>query len=71
MVFHKNIGGPACSQVVSKRIMRMIAASFLPKKSLEEQVRKEVKSDSFATCLHDKLEFVDEVRDIYEDSFSK
>lgn len=50
---------------------RYIAASLLPKKMLEEQIRKEAKSDSFAACLHDRLEFVDEVRDIYEDSFSK
>lgn len=49
----------------------MIAASLLSKKSLEQQIRNEAKSDSFAACLHDKLEFVDEVRDIYEDSFSK
>uniref|UniRef100_A0A336JYJ4 CSON007378 protein n=1 Tax=Culicoides sonorensis TaxID=179676 RepID=A0A336JYJ4_CULSO len=64
-------GGPACSQVVSKRIMRYIAASFLPKKILEEQIKNKAKSDSFAACLHDRLEFVEEVKDIYEDSFLK
>lgn len=66
-----NLGGPACSQVVSKRIIRYIAASLLPKKLLEEQIRKKAKSSTFATCLHDRLEFVDEIKEIYEDSFSK
>lgn len=64
-------GGPACGQVVSKRIMRYIAASLLPQTLLKKVVDSGAKSDNFATCLHERLEFVEEVRDIYESSFSK
>lgn len=51
--------------------MRYIAASLLPQTLLKKVVDSGAKSDNFATCLHERLEFVEEVRDIYESSFSK
>jgi pyruvate dehydrogenase phosphatase len=63
--------GPSCSQVISKRIMRYIAASLVPPDILKEQLQQGAESHSFLKCINDKLEFVKEVRDIYEKSFAK
>uniref|UniRef100_A0A1A9UMP7 PPM-type phosphatase domain-containing protein n=1 Tax=Glossina austeni TaxID=7395 RepID=A0A1A9UMP7_GLOAU len=48
-------GGPACSQVVSKRLLRYVAASVIDRKN---------KSNKNAN-------FVKEMKDLYEESFSK
>ncbi|KAL5276852.1 PDP1 family protein [Megaselia abdita] len=64
-------GGPACSQVISKRLLRYIAASVLDRKTLLNELNKGCNSQSFLRCLNDKVEFVKEIRDIYEDSFQK
>ncbi|XP_063700709.1 pyruvate dehydrogenase [acetyl-transferring]-phosphatase 1, mitochondrial isoform X2 [Culicoides brevitarsis] len=62
-------GGPACSQVVSKRIMRMIATSLMPKNLLKTYDQSQ--NNIFASCLNDSFEFVDELKHIYEESFAK
>lgn len=58
-------------QVSSKRILRYIAASLISPAELQKHLASEAKSYSFLQCHNDKLEFVPEIRDIYEDSFSR
>lgn len=66
------IPGTACAQVASKRIMRYLAASLVPPEELRYQITSnKAKSHSFLQCLNDKLEFVPEIRDVYEKSFEK
>lgn len=50
--------------------MRYIAASLLPQQLLKKVIDSGAKSDNFATYLHERLEFVEEVKDVYENSFS-
>ncbi|KAM7350546.1 pyruvate dehydrogenase [acetyl-transferring]-phosphatase 1-like protein, mitochondrial [Cochliomyia hominivorax] len=64
-------GGPACSQVISKRLLRYIAASLVDRKILKEQIANGCDSQSFLKCHNDNVDFVKEIKDIYEDSFSK
>ncbi|XP_055607446.1 pyruvate dehydrogenase [acetyl-transferring]-phosphatase 1, mitochondrial [Uranotaenia lowii] len=62
--------GPACSQVISKRLMRYVAASLVPPDDLKGHLLNGAQSQSFINCHNDKLEFVSEIKDIYEKSFS-
>ncbi|XP_075158467.1 pyruvate dehydrogenase [acetyl-transferring]-phosphatase 1-like protein, mitochondrial [Haematobia irritans] len=64
-------GGPACSQVISKRLLRYIAASIIDRKVLNEQIQKGCNSQTFLKCHNDKVDFVKEIKDIYEESFTK
>lgn len=61
--------GPACSQVISKRLMRYLAASLVPPDDLKTHLQSGAPSQSFINCHNDKLEFVSEIKDIYERSF--
>lgn len=83
--------GPACSQVISKRLMRYLAASLVPPDDLKTHLQNGAQSQSFVDCHNDKvilgeryllrssgvnicsftlqLEFVSEIKDIYERSF--
>ncbi|XP_073830446.1 pyruvate dehydrogenase [acetyl-transferring]-phosphatase 1-like protein, mitochondrial [Musca autumnalis] len=61
--------GPACSQVISKRLLRYIAASLIDRKILKEEIAKGCNSQSFLKCHNDKVDFVKEIKDIYEESF--
>lgn len=64
--------GPACAQVASKRILRYLAASLTPPEELRNQMMNHnAKSYSFLQCHNDHLDFVPEIRDIYERSFSQ
>lgn len=64
--------GPACAQVASKRILRYLAASLTDPDILRHQIgQQKAESYSFLHCHNDKLEFVPEIRDIYENSFSR
>lgn len=64
-------GGGACAQVVSKRLFHYISACLLPPKLLEQYL------NSFGTdrklnlleTYNDKVEFVAEIRDLYQASF--
>lgn len=47
-------GGPACSQVISKRLMRYIAASLVPPDDLRQHVLNGAQSFSFLSCHNDK-----------------
>ena len=67
-------GGAACAQVVAKRLPRYIAAALIPPDILTEQLNNKqsdnkLNSKKFLSCHNDKVEFVTEIRDMYEDSF--
>ncbi|GAB0100908.1 pyruvate dehydrogenase [Sergentomyia squamirostris] len=64
-------GGSACAQVSSKRILRYIAASLINPSELMRHLQENAKSFSFLQCHNDRLEFVPEIRDIYEESFNR
>lgn len=49
--------GPACSQVISKRLLRYIAASLVDRKILKEQIETGCNSQSFLKCHNDNVEY--------------
>ncbi|KAG5321002.1 PDP1 phosphatase, partial [Pseudoatta argentina] len=64
-------GGSACAQVVSKRLFHYISACLLPSKLLE-QYSNSISTDKKINLLetfNDKIEFVAEIRDLYQTSF--
>lgn len=64
-------GGGACAQVVSKRLFRYISAGLLPPKLLQQYLNS-IGSDKKLELLqtyNDKVEFVAEIRDLYQESF--
>ncbi|XP_067639965.1 pyruvate dehydrogenase [acetyl-transferring]-phosphatase 1, mitochondrial isoform X2 [Eurosta solidaginis] len=64
-------GGPACSQVISKRLLRYVAAGVIDRKTLKEVIAKDYNSQSFLKCHNDKADFVTEINNIYENSFTE
>ncbi|TDG39768.1 hypothetical protein AWZ03_013811 [Drosophila navojoa] len=63
--------GAACGQVVSKRLLRYISAATLPRQVLREQMKQDCTSQSFLKCHNDKVDFVSEIRPLYEQSFQR
>ncbi|ALC48345.1 Pdp [Drosophila busckii] len=63
--------GAACGQVVSKRLLRYISAGTLPRQVLKEQLSQGCSSQSFLKCHNDNVDFVSEIRPIYEHSFQQ
>ncbi|XP_072751142.1 pyruvate dehydrogenase [acetyl-transferring]-phosphatase 1, mitochondrial isoform X1 [Anoplolepis gracilipes] len=64
-------GGGACAQVVSKRLFRYISACLLPPKLLQQYLNS-IESDKKLELLqtfNDKVEFVAEIKDLYQTSF--
>lgn len=61
--------GQACAQVVSKRLLRYLAAGLLPQSILKQEMQDGAKSHSFLKCHNDKHDFVEELRELYETSF--
>jgi len=64
-------GGGACAQVVSKRLFHYISACLLPPKLLQQYLNS-IGSDRNLELLetfNDKVEFVAEIRDLYQASF--
>ncbi|XP_020295685.1 pyruvate dehydrogenase [acetyl-transferring]-phosphatase 1, mitochondrial isoform X1 [Pseudomyrmex gracilis] len=64
-------GGGACAQVVSKRLFHYISACLLPPKILQEYLTA-VQSDKkleLVQTFNDKVEFVAEIKDLYQASF--
>ncbi|TMW53389.1 hypothetical protein DOY81_001511 [Sarcophaga bullata] len=49
--------GAACSQVISKRLLRYIAASLVDRNILKEQMEKGCDSQSFLRCHNDNVEY--------------
>ncbi|CAH0746061.1 unnamed protein product [Diatraea saccharalis] len=63
-------GGPACAQVISKRLLSYIAAALLP----QDDLKKVLKGDphpSFLETFNDRVEIVDDLKIIYENSFKQ
>lgn len=63
--------GSACSQVISKRLLRYIAAGLVDRKTLREEIAKGCTSQSFLKCHNDSQDFVKEIQEIYEKSFDR
>ncbi|EDW26791.1 GL14600 [Drosophila persimilis] len=64
-------GGAACGQVVSKRLLRYVSAATLPRQVLKEHIKQNCNSQSFLKCHNDNVDFVNEIKPIYEHSFQK
>lgn len=47
--------GPACAQVISKRLLRYIAASTTETETLRNEILKGCTSQSFLKCHNDKV----------------
>uniref|UniRef100_A0A182IZZ7 Uncharacterized protein n=1 Tax=Anopheles atroparvus TaxID=41427 RepID=A0A182IZZ7_ANOAO len=65
-------GGPACSQVISKRLMRYIAASLVPPDDLRQHILNG--AQIFYRLMGHyqfQLEFVSEIKELYEKSFQQ
>lgn len=82
-VFDGHAGG-ACAQVIAKRLYRYITACLLPHDHLQEYIvslNKQPNDDDgnnnqnqqlkLIETYNDKVQFVDDVRDIYENSFKE
>lgn len=63
--------GNSCAQVVSKRLMRYISASLMPPSTLRQSLQDGARSNAFLKCHNDKNDFVEELRELYEQSFRK
>lgn len=63
--------GPSCAQIICKRLMRYIASGLVSSNILREQLKSGAKSNSFLQCHNDKVDFVSDVNEIYEKSFSE
>lgn len=61
--------GHACAQVICKRLMRYIGSGLVPSDFLRQQLDNGVESHGFLQCHNDKVDFVNEIRDTYEESF--
>ncbi|KAF5272767.1 hypothetical protein FQA39_LY07794 [Lamprigera yunnana] len=64
-------GGSACAQVISKRLYQYIALSLLSPNQLQEYLSSlnTITPLSLIQTYNDKLQFVEDVRDIYSKSF--
>lgn len=64
-------GGGACAQVIAKRLFNYITACLLPHDSLLDYVTDVMlpKPPDLLERYNDKVQFVEDVRDIYKDSF--
>lgn len=63
--------GNSCAQVISKRLLRYIGASLVPPATLRQALIEGAKSNAFLKCHNDKHDFVEELRELYEQSFQK
>lgn len=66
-------GGSACAQVISKRLYYYIAACLLPHDSLLEYIKSVLSQQpkDLIASYNDKVQFVDDIRQLYEKSFAK
>lgn len=66
--------GSACAQVLSKRLYNYIAAYLLSPDLLDQYIKSLSQSDTNAkliTFLNDNVQFVDDIREVYRQSFHK
>lgn len=63
--------GAACAQVVAKRLYHYITACLLPRDTLIEYIASSSSptSQELIHSYNDKIEFTENVRDLYKDSF--
>lgn len=66
-------GGGACAQVVAKRLFHYITACLLPDEHLQKYLSSLKSSNplELIKSYNDKVQFVDDVQDLYEKSFLK
>ncbi|KAJ8924940.1 hypothetical protein NQ315_001103 [Exocentrus adspersus] len=66
-------GGGACAQVIAKRLYHYITACLLPHENLLQYFLSLTKSDApdLIQTYNDKVQFVDDIKEIYSKSFSK
>lgn len=69
-VFDGHAGG-SCAQITSKRLLRYIGASLVPPEKLRTMLANGARSDSFLECHNDRVDFVPEMKSIYEQSFAR
>lgn len=66
-------GGAACAQVISKRLYKYIAACLLPGDALNRYYQSLITKDNgkleLIQTYNDKVQFVDDIREIYNNSF--
>ncbi|XP_063837908.1 pyruvate dehydrogenase [acetyl-transferring]-phosphatase 2, mitochondrial [Ostrinia nubilalis] len=63
-------GGPACAQVISKRLLNYVAAALLPLNDLKKYIRTEPKENLLDT-YNDRVEIVEDLKIMYENSFKE
>ncbi|KAF4517785.1 hypothetical protein B566_EDAN002990 [Ephemera danica] len=68
-VFDGHAGG-SCAQVIAKRLFKYIAACLLPTELLNKCIDSP-ETPSLLETYNDKVEFVDELKDLYTSSFQK
>lgn len=64
-------GGRTCAQVVSKRLFHYISACLLPTRLLKQYLNTVNSNDKLELLqiFNDKVEFISEIRDLYQASF--
>jgi pyruvate dehydrogenase phosphatase len=60
-------GGGSCAQVIAKRLFQYIAACLLP----QELLNKCIESSALLETYNDNVDFVDDLKDLYNSSFQK
>lgn len=63
-------GGPACAQVLSKRLLDYVAASLLPKDILTNYI-KQGATESLLDSYNDKAEILGDLKPVYEYSYKQ
>ncbi|XP_026500576.1 pyruvate dehydrogenase [acetyl-transferring]-phosphatase 1, mitochondrial [Vanessa tameamea] len=63
-------GGPACAQVISKRLFKYIAAALLPLRLLQKYIKQDPRELLIET-FNDRAEIVQDLKSIYDNSFNK
>ncbi|XP_064293080.1 pyruvate dehydrogenase [acetyl-transferring]-phosphatase 2, mitochondrial isoform X2 [Plodia interpunctella] len=63
-------GGPACAQVISKRLLNYIAAALLPNDVLKKYVN-EPSRECLIETYNDRVELIEDLKVVYEKSFDK
>lgn len=64
-------GGRTCAQIISKRLFHYISACLLPTKLLKQYLNTVNSSNKLELLqmFNDKVEFISEIRDLYQASF--
>ncbi|CAH0547596.1 unnamed protein product [Brassicogethes aeneus] len=63
-------GGGACAQVIAKRLYNYITACLLPHDILAQNIERG-NTPALIESYNDKVQFVDDIRDLYQKSFWK